>query len=248
MLILAFCIPASAQQRCTVPGYAHNDYENRRPLLDAVEAGYAGVEADYFLVRGRLLVGHDPDQLKRDRTLQSLYLEPLRDLARRQGPLCGSEKRFLLNIEAKQNSRPAFDSLQAVLSRYPDLLGPGGWVEVVLVGWTPPFDSLGDARIQYRVERVRQIDSIPPDPRITLISVRYPDFVRYPDRSNRFHSVMAALVRQTRMVPNRRLRMYDVPYSSVIYQALLKAGVDLIGVKDLGRGRNIFSRMSGERD
>ena len=244
---MAFCSPAHAQDRCVLPAYAHNDYENRRPLLDAVEAGYSGVEADYFLVSGRLLVGHDPNRLNWTRTLQTIYLEPLRDVARRQGPLCQPGRRFLLNIEAKQNSRAAFDSLQAVLSRYPDLFGSNGWVEVILVGWTPPIDSVGDARIQYRVRRGAQIDSIPPDPRITLISVRYSDLIRYPDRSTRFERVMTALGRQRRVVPGRRLRVYEVPYSSVVYQALLNAGVDLIGVKDLGRGRNIFNSVSGKR-
>ena len=244
---MVFCSPAPAQERCVLPAYAHNDYENRRPLLDAVEAGYSGVEADYFLVSGRLLVGHDPNQLSWTRTLQSLYLEPLRDHGMRQGPLCGPEKRFLLNIEAKQNSRAAFDSLRDVLSQYSDLLGPDGWVEVVLVGSTPPLDSIGDVGIQFRVERMKQIDSIPADPRITMISVRYSDLIRYPDRSNRFQLVMSALVRQARMVPNRRLRVYEVPYSSVIYRALLNAGVDLIGVKNLRRGQNIFNRVSSEQ-
>lgn len=242
-----FCIPASAQEPCRLQAYAHNDYENRRPLLNAVESGYSGVEVDYYLVNGQLLVGHDLSQLSRDRTLQSLYLEPLRDLARRQGPLCGPEKRFLLNIEAKQTSRAAFDSLQGMLSRYPDLFGPHGWVEVILVGWTPPIDSIGDARIQYRVERVEQLDSIPPDPRITMISVRFSDLLRYPDRSTEFRQRMTALVRQTRLVPNRRLRVYEVPYDSVIYRALLNAGVDLIGVKNLGRGRNLLNRVSSEQ-
>jgi hypothetical protein len=58
--------------------HAHNDYEHARPLFDALEHGFTSVEADIFLVGGALLVGHDPEDLRPERTLQSLYLEPLR--------------------------------------------------------------------------------------------------------------------------------------------------------------------------
>lgn len=33
-----------------LPAYSHNDYRNRRPLLDALELGFRGVEADVFPV------------------------------------------------------------------------------------------------------------------------------------------------------------------------------------------------------
>jgi hypothetical protein len=39
--------------------HSHNDYLHRRPLLDALEQGFCGVEADVFLVDGDLLVAHD---------------------------------------------------------------------------------------------------------------------------------------------------------------------------------------------
>ena len=41
-----------------LPAYAHNDYRNARPLLDALELGFRGVEVDYFLVDTELRVGH----------------------------------------------------------------------------------------------------------------------------------------------------------------------------------------------
>ncbi|MEV4864363.1 phosphatidylinositol-specific phospholipase C/glycerophosphodiester phosphodiesterase family protein [Streptomyces ossamyceticus] len=57
--------------------HAHNDYEHPRPLLDALDHRFGSVEADIFLVDGRLLVAHDPDALDPARTLESLYLAPL---------------------------------------------------------------------------------------------------------------------------------------------------------------------------
>ena len=214
-------------------------------MLDAIEAGYVGVEVDYYLVNGRLLVGHDWSQLSRNRTLQSLYLEPLRllTLTPNAASVCGPNRRFLLNIEAKQRSRPAFDSLRAVLDRYPDLFGPEGWVDAILVGWTPPLDSLGEARIQFRIEASRFVDSLPSDPRIALISVRYPDVFRWNGHgttTNEFGWRLDRLVRLTRLVPGRRLRVYEVPYVAELYRALLDGGVDLLGIKELEKGRRLM--------
>src|SRR5271154_2391532 len=58
--------------------HAHNDYEHTRPLFDALDQGFTSVEADIYLVDGQLLVGHTRSSLKPERTLEKLYLDPLR--------------------------------------------------------------------------------------------------------------------------------------------------------------------------
>ncbi len=58
--------------------HAHNDYEHDRPLYDALDHGFTSVEADIHLVDGQLYVAHDSDEITPNRTLRSLYLEPLK--------------------------------------------------------------------------------------------------------------------------------------------------------------------------
>ncbi|WP_218022532.1 hypothetical protein, partial [Nocardia amamiensis] len=58
--------------------HAHNDYLHARPLLDALDRGFTSIEADVYLVGHDLLVGHDFLDLRPWWTLQTLYLEPLR--------------------------------------------------------------------------------------------------------------------------------------------------------------------------
>ena len=58
--------------------HAHNDYEHERPLEDALAEGFCSVEADIWLVDGALLVAHDRDEVKDGRTLERLYLDPLK--------------------------------------------------------------------------------------------------------------------------------------------------------------------------
>src|SRR5438552_17864850 len=65
--------------------HAHNDYEHTRPLRDALDHGFCSIEADVWLVDGKLLVAHDRGKVKPDRTLQALYLDPMRERVRRNG-------------------------------------------------------------------------------------------------------------------------------------------------------------------
>src|SRR5256714_6647293 len=65
--------------------HAHNDYEHKRPLFDALDNGFCSVEADIFLVDGELLVGHARQDLKPERTLEKLYLDPLRERIKANG-------------------------------------------------------------------------------------------------------------------------------------------------------------------
>lgn len=57
--------------------HSHNDYWRRVPLFDALSLGITGVEADCHLVDGELYVAHTASEISKNRTLRSLYLDPL---------------------------------------------------------------------------------------------------------------------------------------------------------------------------
>src|SRR5689334_8437966 len=65
--------------------HAHNDYEHKRPLFDALDNGFCSVEADVFLEGDTLLVGHARADLRPGRTLEKLYLDPLRERIKTNG-------------------------------------------------------------------------------------------------------------------------------------------------------------------
>src|SRR3954468_3891095 len=79
LLLPASGIAAPQQQTPLLALHAHNDYEHPRPLLDALDHHFCSIEADIYLVDGKLLVAHERKQVTPERTLESLYLEPLRD-------------------------------------------------------------------------------------------------------------------------------------------------------------------------
>ncbi|KAK4992285.1 Altered inheritance of mitochondria protein 6 [Elasticomyces elasticus] len=69
-----------------IPCHSHNDYWRRVPLFEAVHWGCTGVEADVWLFDEELYVGHNTAALTRNRTLRSLYINPLVDLLDKQNP------------------------------------------------------------------------------------------------------------------------------------------------------------------
>src|SRR5512136_1353825 len=73
---------AASTPRPLTRAHAHNDYMHTRPLLDALDHGFCSVEADINLVEGQLLVAHSLKETKPERTLQRLYLDPLRKRVR----------------------------------------------------------------------------------------------------------------------------------------------------------------------
>ena len=237
--------PVAAQTECPradLPAYAHNDYENGRPLQDALAAGYRGVEADVFLVDGQLRVGHDRGQAARSGTLEALYLAPLAAIAERCGTLTDSTSGpFLLFVEITEQSGPTYDALMAALARHDrwltvDARQRGRPIEVVLVGWLPPPRGTGGRLVmrQHRIEARGDTIIDARDPRVRLLSLDYGSTMggrwRLPaTRRGWLETIRAA----RRGAGGRPIRAHDVPADARTYRALFDAGVDLIGTKEL---------------
>lgn len=106
------------------PAHAHNDYEHERPLLDALDHGFTSVEADVWLVDGELLVAHDSRDLEPGRTLESLYLDPLREIVHGNG---GSvypdwDGSLQLLIDIKNTGEATYAEIDATLRRYQGIM------------------------------------------------------------------------------------------------------------------------------
>jgi len=104
--------------------HAHNDYEHSRPLFDALDHGFASVEADIHLVDGQLLVAHSRRAVKAGRTLQSLYLDPLRVRARKFGGRIypNGDPTFYLLIDGKSDANSIWPVLRKILNDYSDII------------------------------------------------------------------------------------------------------------------------------
>ncbi|KAI0125366.1 PLC-like phosphodiesterase [Xylariales sp. AK1849] len=66
--------------------HSHNDYWRPLPFWSALSAGAVSIEADVWLYDGTLHVGHEQSALTNERTLDSLYIQPILEVLRRQNP------------------------------------------------------------------------------------------------------------------------------------------------------------------
>ncbi len=154
--------------RVVVPlaaAHAHNDYEHARPLYDALDHGFTSVEADVWLVNGELLVAHDRDKVVVGRTLESLYLMPLRQRIRANG---GSVYRhwdgaLQLLVDIKSDGPQTYQAISETLVDYRRMLTKfapsyaAGAVEVVVSGNRPLAEMLAQ-RTRYAGYDGRLID------------------------------------------------------------------------------------------
>lgn len=104
--------------------HAHNDYEHERPLYDALANGFTSVEADVWLVDGELLVAHDREDVTTGRTLESLYLQPLRDVVKANGGSVyrGWDHSLQLLIDIKSDGEATYRALHRELEGYKSIL------------------------------------------------------------------------------------------------------------------------------
>lgn len=102
-----------------IHAHAHNDYEHQSPLFDALDHGFCSVEADIYLVEGKLLVAHNRADVKPERTLQALYLDPLRGRVKQNGGrVFKNGPEFTLLIDMKSDWHTMYPVLCAMLTNY----------------------------------------------------------------------------------------------------------------------------------
>jgi hypothetical protein len=212
--------------------------------------GYQGVEVDYVWVGGELLVAHGREDALRGRTLERLYLAPLRKRVRRCGWIQSAERPFLLTIEYKERRLEGYRALHELLARYDDVVGTAanpGPVQLVLVGWHPPLRELTveSLRLAVQARVTRSGISVPEGDtaRVGLVSLDYGKNVRWRGRgplSREDQRTLEHIGLARRLLPGRLIRAYNVPAVPKIFDLLLRSGVDLIGMKVLRETARIF--------
>ena len=231
--------------------HAHNDYEHARPLFDALDQGFCGVEADIWLVNGELLVAHDLKDVRPERTLEALYLEPLRKrVLGGGGRVFPGTNEFSLMIDFKSEAAGTYAVLAPLLERYREMLTrftatnvtPGA-VTVILSGARPI------AQVQAQSERWCGIDGRLPD----LMTNPSPFLMPWVSDSWRptfpwftdgrmlpaDRARLEALVQQAH-AQGRRIRFWGLQDQEFVWRELFDAGVDLINTDKLAELRNFM--------
>jgi len=117
---LAFNGQVYAQNLKPNSGHSHNDYKQNIPFLQAYHAGAGSIEADVFLLNGKLYVAHERKEIAEDRTLADLYLKPLAALYRKNGDRSYADTSYKLQlvVDIKEDHQHVIPQLLKELEPY----------------------------------------------------------------------------------------------------------------------------------
>jgi hypothetical protein len=236
-----------AEQGPIVPlihAHAHNDYEHPHPLFDALANGFCSIEADVFLVDDQLQVGHTRRDLRPERTLESLYLNPLRERVRanggrvyRDGPTI-----FLL-VDVKTEAKPTCEAILKTLAGYTDMLSVSrdgqfepGAVTVVVTGNCDRAVIAGP-KVRYAAidGRPRDLESRAPPELMPWISFSWSPMFHWkgdgpipPAEKTKLRQFVAKAHAHGRLV-----RFWATPELVAVWEELRADGVDLLNTDKL---------------
>ncbi|MCW5936270.1 MAG: hypothetical protein KIT11_03060 [Fimbriimonadaceae bacterium] len=233
------CLLLLAQVQPLPRAFSHNDYWRKQPLADALALGFCGVEADVFLQDGELLVGHNLSELKKGKTLQAMYLDPLLERVRQNGGrVYPGGPEFLLLVDVKQSGTAVWDRLKELLAERREMLAtkaPGA-VRVVVSG---DRDSRilkdPDALAGYD-GRKEDLASDLPAYRIPLVSEDWTSLFRWKGidtMPSDEQDQLAEFVRRAH-ARGRKVRFWAIPHGKSVYATLVGADVDFLNVDRLG--------------
>ncbi|HEY2952358.1 MAG TPA: phosphatidylinositol-specific phospholipase C/glycerophosphodiester phosphodiesterase family protein [Verrucomicrobiae bacterium] len=239
-----FSAAEAADPKPLVHAHAHNDYEHAHPLFDALENGFCSVEADIWLTNGLLLVAHDLKSVQTNRTLQALYLDPLRERVKRYGGrVFANGPEFTLLIDVKSDAEKTYAALREALKPYAGMLTEfrtdatqTNAVTVILSGNRPQTTLAAESpRLAGIDGRLPDLEGGPSKHLIPLVSDNWRNHFQWrgvgamPDEERiRLEEFVAKAHQQ-----GRRLRLWAAPDNMTGWAELRRAGVDLINTDDL---------------
>ena len=233
-----------AAEKPLIRAHAHNDYLHERPLLDALDHGFCSVEADIFLVDGELLVAHTKRELSPERTLRTLYLDPLRQQINDNGGRVykdGPELTLLIDI--KNSGEEAWVELNKLLASYAEVFSrvedgrfhPGPANAIVsgdrawdLIAATSPRYAGVDGRVS-DIGSDRPVHLMPLISNNRRLHFKWRGDGKFPKKQRR---KLHRLVSQTHE-EGRRIRFWASPDVPAVWKELNAAQADLINTDDL---------------
>jgi hypothetical protein len=224
--------------------HSHNDYQQKRPFFDAVQARVTGVEADLFLDGTAIRVAHNRGQWRGD--FETLYLKPLNQLWLENALPVRTGETFLLWLDLKEGSAALRQTLHQLLQNYPATraLDPAHQrVDVILTGDKASKEAFVEEYPSELVSRDSNIFS-DDDPRASAswhwyaldwkkIGAWTGEGAMPAAEREKLRSLVAKI-----HAKGRKLRLWDHPATFSFWQEADAAGVDRLGTDLLPTGND----------
>lgn len=197
-----------------------------------------------WLLDGKLLVAHDRDKVKLENTLQSLYLDPLRErVLQNGGRVYPNGPEFTLLVDVKSGAEPTYAAVRNVLRQYASVLTifrtaatETNAVTVIISGNRARATMAAEAsRYAAYDGRLEDLDSTASVHFIPWISSDWTGSFRWrgdgpmPDNERaKLRQIVGKAHQQ-----GRRVRFWATPELPTVWRELLAADVDFVNTDDL---------------
>jgi hypothetical protein len=237
--------------------HSHNDYAHKRPLLDALARGFASVEADVWLLNGKLAVAHNYWNIDSERTLATLYLAPLLARVRAHDGVvyAGFSGSLQLLIDVKSDGEETYRAIDRQLARYSSILTkfshgavhPGAVTAIITGNCALEVMAAQTERYAACDGRMSDLHRAAPASLMPLISGRWGSLFDWQGvgpmpRAER--AELASIVRDAH-AQGRAVRFWSTPDDpgtrTAVWAELMAAGVDYINTDSLEALRKFLS-------
>ncbi len=230
---LVMCLSLQAQR--PIAFHSHNDYNRTAPFWEAYSQHCTSIEADVFLHDGEILVAHNREDVSADRSLRTMYIEPIVKTFRENGGRMweGSSDRLQLMVDLKTGE--SLPGVLALAEEFPDVFTTSNGVKIVFTGDIPDPEDFGKypewvwfdgdftgGKITYTPEQLK---------RIALISTDFRKFAKKWNGKGRMidpelFAVQGAI--EAAHAVGKPIRFWDAPEGTTVYFTFQKMGVDII--------------------
>jgi hypothetical protein len=241
LFFLAIVLQANAQTKPVEHGHAHNDYQHKRPLIQALEDGFTSIEADVFLYHNDLIVSHDATGLNKKPNLVTLYLDPLKKRIEQNGGLVykGYSTPVILMIDCKTGSPGTYLKLKEILSHYTDILTQykgdsiikSGPLQILISGNKPFKEVMNESTCYVTLDAdLNSINQSTYDRITTRFSDPWGSYFTWNGEGDMPAEQLSKLTNLVKRVhdKHKQIRFYHIPDKQNAWKALLDAGVDWI--------------------
>ncbi len=232
--LAVICFAANAQANIML--HSHNDYGREVPFWQAYAQKINSIEVDIHYVDGKLMVGHDPEDIAYDMTIEEFYVKPLLTVFKRNGGKAwkDTDQHLQLLVDLKTSTEPTLSTLVTLLSQWPEVFDPSvneNAVRVVITGDAPEKEAYanypkfiyfdGDVEEEYTPEQLE---------RVALFSTNFRKYSRWNGKGSIVDDQEARLYEVIDYAHKlgKPIRFWGAPESVAVYYVFYNMGIDYI--------------------
>ncbi len=237
LLLSCMLIIVNGQEYTSSSIFAHNDYVHPIPFYTAYFQQVGFIEADVFLTKNDLMVAHEQKEIEIERTLEELYLKPLKEKIKKQSGFVYADhsKALTLMIDLKTEGVTTLNTLVKQLKKYPELLSCGT-LQIAVSGNMPErsqwknypdfihFD--GRPGVEYSADELK---------RINMISTSFSNHAKWNGKGvlNRTEKEKLIALIDASHAKGKKIRFWGAPDFTNAWFTYMNLGIDILCTDDV---------------